>query len=268
MSFYAVAKGKKTGVFSSWDQCNEQVKGFKNCVYKKFKNKDEAEIFISKYNSTDNKIYKHDFIPDYFVYTDGACSNNGYSNSLAGIGIFFKINDSRNVSKKLLGKQTNNTAELNAIIDTFTIIENDIKLDKKIVIVSDSEYAISCANSYGKRCSNKNWDIYIPNKKLVQKIYDLYKNINIKFMHIKAHTNNTDIHSIGNDNADKLANQAINLKECPYTKIFFNIPYNKKEEFKKLGGLWDSNKKKWFVYESNKNIFDIKKTYNHLVNFK
>ena len=34
---------------------------------------------------------------------------------------------------------------------------------------------------------------------------------NIQFMYIKAHTNNTDIHSIGNYNADKLATIAISL---------------------------------------------------------
>jgi hypothetical protein len=38
---------------------------------------------------------------------------------------------------------------------------------------------------------------------------------NVKFIHIQAHTTNTDIHSIGNYNADKLANMAISLKSCP-----------------------------------------------------
>ena len=51
----------------------------------------------------------------------------------------------------------------------------------------------------------------IPNKELVKTIYEIYKDkSNIKFQHIKAHTSNTDIHSIGNKNADKLANLAIN----------------------------------------------------------
>ena len=41
-------------------------------------------------------------------------------------------------------------------------------------------------------------------------IYELYKDkLNIRFLHIKAHTNNTDIHSFGNYNADKLAVLAI-----------------------------------------------------------
>ena len=35
------------------------------------------------------------FTPDYYFYTDGACSNNGKYNALAGIGIFFGIGDNR-----------------------------------------------------------------------------------------------------------------------------------------------------------------------------
>ena len=49
----------------------------------------------------------------------------------------------------------------------------------------------------------------------------IYSNVykyksNIQFIHVKAHTCNIDIHSIGNDNADKLANIAIGLESCPY----------------------------------------------------
>ena len=136
---------------------------------------------------------------------------------MAGIGIFFGINDVRNLSQKIKGKQTNNIAELSAIIETYPIIENDIINGKKITIVTDSEYAIKCVSTYGEKCYKKDWNIDIPNKELVKIAYEYYKNNpNIQFMHIKAHTNNTDIHSFGNDNADKLANMAIGLESCPY----------------------------------------------------
>jgi hypothetical protein len=63
-------------------------------------------------------------------------------------------------------------------------------------------------------------NIEITNKNLVKEIYELYKDFkNVNFMHISAHTNNNDIHSIGNYNADKLANLAIGLENCPYNKI-------------------------------------------------
>lgn len=206
------------------------------------------------------------FITDYFVYTDGACSNNGKSNAKAGIGIYFGKDDIRNLSKKIHGKQTNNTAELSAIIETYFIIENDILQGKNITIVSDSEYAIKCVSSYGLKCHNKNWNQEIPNKELVKTLFNLYKDKNnIRFLHIKAHTNNTDIHSIGNENADKLANQAIYIGEehkINYTtekntKIYLSVPFTKKDEIKTYGGKWDPTKKKWFIYQNNTNIDTI-----------
>ena len=36
MSFYAVAKGKKPGIYKTWKECELQVKGFPEAVYKKF----------------------------------------------------------------------------------------------------------------------------------------------------------------------------------------------------------------------------------------
>ena len=283
MTFYAVANGRTIGIFLNWNDCNNSVKKYKNALYKKFNTKEEADNFIKvnekNIDDMNNNIQNHNIIsffdniivnskddnivfnPDYYVYTDGACSNNGKDNALAGIGIFFGINDNRNISKKIEGKQTNNTAELSAIIETYHIIENDILNGKKIAIVSDSEYAIKCVSSYGEKCYRKCWNVDIPNKDLVKIAYEMYKDkLNIQFIHIKAHTNNTDIHSFGNDNADKLANIAIGLESCPYntsTKIYLIIPFIKKDEIKKIGGVWDTNKKKWYVYENNKNIDKI-----------
>ena len=222
MPYYAVANGRIKGIFLNIIDCNKSVVGYKNAIYKEFETIIEADNFIQI--NIDNKKIKSlfldnidtkqnnevDFIPDYYVYTDGACSNNGKSNAIAGIGIYFDINDSRNISKQIEGKQTNNTAELSAIIETYNIIENDINNGIKIAIVTDSRYSILCVSSYGEKCYKKDWNISIPNKELVKTAYELYKDKqNIKFIHIKAHTTNMDMHSIGNKNADKLANIAI-----------------------------------------------------------
>jgi ribonuclease HI len=139
MPYYAVANGRNIGIFINWNDCNNSVKGYKNALYKKFDTKEEADIFIQANDSniqTQNDItsFFHkiksdekddilDFNPDYYVYTDGACSNNGKHNALAGIGVFFGINDNRNISKKIEGNQTNNTVELSAIIESYYIIE-------------------------------------------------------------------------------------------------------------------------------------------------
>ena len=43
---YAVRKGKKTGVFTSWDECSASVSGFPGAEYKGFLTKEEAEASI------------------------------------------------------------------------------------------------------------------------------------------------------------------------------------------------------------------------------
>ena len=61
------------------------------------------------------------------VFTDGACSNNGKPNAKAGLGVYFGNKDPRNTSKRVVGKQTNNIAELSAIIEVFTILKEEIE---------------------------------------------------------------------------------------------------------------------------------------------
>jgi ribonuclease HI len=174
---------------------------------------------VSKEIKLNSKVSKEG--ENFFVYTDGACSHNGSQNAKAGIGIYFGENDERNVSKRIIGKQTNNTAELTAIIETYKIIENDVKLRKVITIVSDSIYAIKCATSYGEKCSKNGYKkrngTCVTNKELVKNAYEIYRNEkNVNFIHCMAHTKKTDIHSLGNACADRLANDAIGSNICPY----------------------------------------------------
>lgn len=228
MVYYAVANGRNIGLYNNWTDCNKQVYKFSNAIYKKFNTKEESTTFITNNRVhvkspikliTNNRVHVKspiNAIQAYYVYTDGSCHNNGKANAIAGIGIYFGVKDKRNVSKRINGKQTNNTAELKAIIETYNIIKYDIESGKNITIVSDSKYAISCATTYGEKCSKTNYmkkGVFIPNKELVRQIYETYKNINnVRFMHCKAHTNKTDIHSVGNDGADNLANKSYNLK--------------------------------------------------------
>ncbi|MFH1005530.1 MAG: ribonuclease H family protein [Bacteroidota bacterium] len=46
--FYVVWKGKETGVFSSWDECKNQIDGFSGAEYKSFKTKEAAERAFEK----------------------------------------------------------------------------------------------------------------------------------------------------------------------------------------------------------------------------
>lgn len=143
-----------------------------------------------------------------YVYTDGACINNGKRNAKAGIGIFFSENDKRNTSARLDGKQSNNCAELEAIIQAIKLAKPELDNNNNVIIMTDSEYSIKCLTSYGRKLAQKNWETKnpIPNFHKVKFAYELFnKYSNLTVQHIRAHTGKNDKHSIGNDWADKLA---------------------------------------------------------------
>lgn len=221
---YAVANGRSIGIFDSWEECKRSVAGYKFAKYKKFQSIDDARRFVYEAQNREEKEKIKLHFPNvsekeekektvHYVYTDGACSNNGNADkACSGIGVFFGLNDPRNVSLKLgdVKKHTNNVAELRAIMEAYKIVKDDLRNGKKFVIVSDSTYAIGCATTYGEKCSRNNWSNNIPNKEEVQAIYNLFKDENnVTFMYIPAHTSNTDAHSIGNYYADKLATEAL-----------------------------------------------------------
>jgi ribonuclease HI len=46
-SFYAVAVGRKVGIFSDWTTTESMVKGFPSAKHKKFKSRREADDYIT-----------------------------------------------------------------------------------------------------------------------------------------------------------------------------------------------------------------------------
>lgn len=44
---YAVKKGKKIGIYNDWSECEKQVKGFSGADFRKFKNRKDAEAYLS-----------------------------------------------------------------------------------------------------------------------------------------------------------------------------------------------------------------------------
>jgi ribonuclease HI len=149
-------------------------------------------------------------LDDIDIYTDGACSNNGKKYAKAGIGIY--ISDNLKISERLKGLQTNQRAELYAILKALTII--DILKYKTINIYTDSMYSINCITKWIKNWKKNGW---LDKKKKLVKNKDLVDNIDkiiikyshIKFNYIEAHTKKNDIHSLNNEKADKLAKKSL-----------------------------------------------------------
>lgn len=47
VKYYAVKKGKMSGIYYSWNECKTQVDGFSGAEYKSFKSEKEARDYIS-----------------------------------------------------------------------------------------------------------------------------------------------------------------------------------------------------------------------------
>lgn len=183
-----------------------------------------------------------------FVYTDGSCANNGKRDAKAGMGVYFGLDDPRNVSEQVVGKQSNNTAELGALLRAYDILSEEIARGEDVTFVSDSVYALRCCGEYGAKCAAEGWTKDIPNKDLVRLAYETFRRTpNIHFMKIAAHTGLKDEHSVGNDHADRLANEAIGLRSCPYNRVYLNVPFARKDVAKANGAKWDAKKKKWWT---------------------
>ncbi|XP_063634767.1 ribonuclease H1 [Cydia splendana] len=89
MPFYAVAKGRSTGIYNSWADCEAQVKGFSGAKFKKFDTQSDANEFIrsnsnyggsygnkstyNNYQSGTNKNLKRS-------YSTSSKNNNHYQN--------------------------------------------------------------------------------------------------------------------------------------------------------------------------------------------
>jgi len=211
MKFYAVAKGRKTGIFTTWPQAEQQVKGFAGAKYKSFKTRAAAQAFL------ENPVYKtssasktasgrtrtapkaHEAEPAdaVVVYTDGGAIGNP---GPGGYGVVFE--DGRQFSGGF-APTTNNRMELMAVI---VALEALGKETRPILIYSDSRYVINgiskgWAASWKKRGWKKSDGKPALNPDLWQRLLDLVTNLDVRFRWVKGHAGNPM-----NEACDHLAN--------------------------------------------------------------
>jgi ribonuclease HI len=139
------------------------------------------------------------------IYTDGCCINNGKKNARGGIGVYFGENDNRNLSEKLLGeKQTNNRAELTAVIRALEVTSNS-----NMKIYTDSMYVQKGITNWIKNWEKNNWKTAkgtpVENKDLWKCLKELEKNKTVEYTYVKAHCGIE-----GNEKEDELANNGAN----------------------------------------------------------
>ena len=229
MKLYAVHKGRKPGIYNTWEECKKQIDGFSGPIYKKFDNRSGAELFLKngfnqksldkfskKQTLTKNTDKRNEKILDdllkdrdnrVFIYTDGSCIRFKNGIVKAGYGIYIPDKNIK-VSEPLLNqKQTNNRAELNAILECIRYLKKE-DLNKEIIVITDSAYSMYIFDKTGENYEKNNYikdGQQVLNKDLIIKALKIKRSYNIKLVKVRAHTSKDDIHSKNNEIVDTLA---------------------------------------------------------------
>jgi ribonuclease H-related protein len=195
--YYAVRKGRKIGVFSSWDDCKKQVEGYGSAEYKSFSTLDEANHYLNLSNNNDShELKSEETLKTLKAYVDGSYSKETdlYSygcvlidesiTRLSGVGNDKRNSSLWNVAGELLGT-------MKAIKWAYQ------KKYEKIVIFHDYEGIAKWANGDWK--ANKEGT-----KEYINFIAHYKELISLQFIKVKAHSGDKY-----NEEADKLAKDAM-----------------------------------------------------------
>ncbi|HEY5269514.1 MAG TPA: ribonuclease H family protein [Anaerolineales bacterium] len=151
--FYVVWKGRRTGVFSSWEACAAQVQGFTGAQYKSFTSRLAAEqAFRGKYAAHVGKPVSSGewlFAPNPpvadSVVVDAACSGSPGRLEYRGVD----LRSGKEVFRKgPYENGTNNVGEFLAIVHALVMLEQQ---GSAIPVYSDSETAIAWVKA--KQCN-------------------------------------------------------------------------------------------------------------------
>lgn len=149
--YYVVWSGKQTGIFTSWDECRQQVHGFKGAQYKSYPTREAAEQAFSlgadqalgktkqPKQSQHKTLLKEQSKANYIknsISVDAACSGN------PGIMEYQGVHTESGEQLFHFGpvpKGTNNIGEFLAIVHALAYLQ---KKESTLPVYSDSQIAI------------------------------------------------------------------------------------------------------------------------------
>lgn len=227
--YYVVWKGAKTGVFDNWNDVKSYTQGRADAQYMGFPSKIEAEAAfqstytkaltqrsLSKSGSTKTRASAAYIKPEgttqnnaktaeINIYCDGACSPNP-GKSGTGMAIY----QQQQLKELWYGLHqpmgTNNTAELNGILEAFKYAQPFILQGKTVQVLSDSKYSIDCITKWAKGWQAKGWTRgkgeEIKNLEIIKAAFSLYQQLKSQLIitHVKGHANIE-----GNELSDRMA---------------------------------------------------------------
>lgn len=214
--FYAVRKGKKPGIYKTWDECKNQVNGFPGAEYKSFKTQSEAKAYMGLSQSAKKVAPKMTKSGSITLYSDGGSRNHGNK-----LGQHVKDDDKaawaylilRNGKKQHYAADgefgaTNNKMEVLGLVNALQYIIDQGWQNESIDAILDSKYVLDSItkgwlNSWRRRGWKKSDGTVIKNKNEFMQLSALlgqFKHLNFKWT--KGHADNS-----GNNFVDKLLNE-------------------------------------------------------------
>ena len=139
--YYAVKRGRKTGIFTVWVECAAQVQGFQGAVYKGFITEAEARDWLD--GAADSAAKKSSALTveepvdaDYIIHTDGSCLRN--PGGPGGWAAVIETAATGTVEERSGGapETTNNRMELTAALMALTSVPEGAR----IALYTDSQY--------------------------------------------------------------------------------------------------------------------------------
>lgn len=192
--FYAVRKGKKTGIFETWDDCKDAVSGYPGAEYKGFQTLAEARQFLGDDGASGEEF------PQNYAFVDGsfnaATKVYGYGGflvagenryELQGFGSDPSMASMRNVAGEVLGSTKAMEMALNLGLSELTIYYDYMGIE----MWADGRW-------------KRNKEGTIAYHSYVQSIRD---RLTLHFVKVKGHSGVE-----GNEEADRLAKQAVGIE--------------------------------------------------------
>ena len=192
--FYAVKNGRKTGVFLTWDECKDQVAGFKGAVFKSFKTLSEAEVFLGE---NVERVVNIEKVAGVYAYIDGSFDR---VNGIYGSGVVIVDGDEKHEYKHACNRE--DYAQLHNVAGELEAAKFVMwyAADKKI-----SEITLFYDYQGIEDWATGTWQAKLPYTQDYVKFYNKVKTrVKVNFVKVEAHTG-VEL----NELADKLAKDAI-----------------------------------------------------------
>lgn len=230
--FYAVAKGRKPGIYETWFGANgarAQVDGFAGAVFKGFETLKEAREFLENPPEPYRRAERRKKTPcaekptdaaapgaddgRVIMYTDGGALNNP---GPGGYGVVLVDGADRRELSGGFRYTTNNRMELMACISGLKALEKP----SAVTLYSDSKYVVDgITKGWAIRWRKNGWmrtkTESAVNPDLWGELLALCEQHDVEFIWVKGHARNP-----GNERCDQLANQMAAGRNLPPDVVY------------------------------------------------